>query len=80
MRAIAIDGYGLENVKLTELADPEPGPNEVVVRMRAAALNHLDLWTLGGTLKIEHTFPHTLGADGAGEIESVGEGVAGIKP
>ncbi|MGH2734398.1 MAG: alcohol dehydrogenase catalytic domain-containing protein [Actinomycetota bacterium] len=80
MRAIAIDGYGLENVKLIELADPEPGPNDVVVRMRAAALNHLDLWTLGGTLKIPHTFPHTLGADGAGEIESVGEAVAGIKP
>ena len=80
MRAIAIHGYGLENVSLTDIQAPEPGRGEVVVRLRAAALNRLDLWTLTGSLKIEHRFPHTLGADGAGEIESVGDGVSGLKP
>jgi len=80
MKVIAIDGYGLDNVSLTEVPAPEPAPGEVVVRLRAAALNRLDLWTLSDALKIEHSFPHTLGADGAGEIESVGEDVEGIKP
>jgi NADPH:quinone reductase-like Zn-dependent oxidoreductase len=79
MKTIAIDGYGLDNVALTELPDPEPGPGEVVVRLKAAALNRLDVWTLTGALKIEHHFPHTLGADGAGEIESVGADVKGLK-
>ncbi len=79
MKTVAIDGYGIEHVRLTELPDLKPGPGEVVVRIRAAALNRLDLWTLSGDLKIEHDFPHVLGADGAGEIASVGEGVKGLK-
>jgi NADPH:quinone reductase-like Zn-dependent oxidoreductase len=80
MKAIAIDGYGFENVVLRELDDPSPGPGEVRVRLQAAALNRLDLWTLGGTLGIEHDFPHVLGADGAGEIDALGEGVKAPKP
>jgi NADPH:quinone reductase-like Zn-dependent oxidoreductase len=80
MKAIALTGYGHENVSLQEVADPEAGPGEVVVRLKAAALNHLDLFTLSGVLGIEHDFPHVLGADGAGEIDSVGEGVKGLKP
>lgn len=81
MRALAIEGYGGPEVaKVVELDDPTPGHGEVVVRMEAAALNHLDLWTVGGTLGIEHRFPHILGADGAGEVAAVGDGVAtGIK-
>lgn len=81
MKAIAIDDYGLEHVSFREVDDPEPGSGEVVVRIRAAALNRLDLWTLSGVLGIEHAFPHVLGADGAGEIESVGDASPkGIKP
>ncbi|MGH2819033.1 MAG: zinc-binding dehydrogenase [Actinomycetota bacterium] len=81
MKALAIDDYGLEKVSLRDVEDPAPGAGEVVVGVRAAALNHLDLWTLSGALGIEHSFPHVLGADGAGEVEEVGEGVAsGIKP
>ena len=48
------------------------------MRIRAGALNHLDLWTLTGTLAIEHEFPHVLGADGAGEIAGRGDGVTGL--
>lgn len=80
MRALTIDGYGLDHVALVEMDDPVPGREEVVADVRAAALNHLDLWTLSGALGIPHEFPHTLGADGAGVIAEVGEEVTGIKP
>src|SRR5665809_4579 len=46
MKEIAINEYGLENVTLMDLPEPEAGRGEVVVRLRAAALNRLDLWTL----------------------------------
>jgi NADPH:quinone reductase-like Zn-dependent oxidoreductase len=77
MKAIAIDGYGLDRVGLVDVPDPQPRPGEVVVEVRAAALNHLDLWTVSGSLGIEHDFPHVLGADGAGEIAALGQGVKG---
>src|SRR5918999_1809143 len=80
MKAIAITGYGLENAVVIEFDDPAPGPGQVSVRVRAAALNRLDLWTAGGTLKIEHEFPHILGADAAGEVEALGDGVRGPRP
>ena len=79
MKAIVIHDYGLDNVSVAEVEDPAPGPGEVLVRVRAAALNHLDLWTLKGTLGIEHHFPHVLGADAAGEIAALGEGVRAPK-
>lgn len=81
IRALTIDGYGIENVAVRDVPRPEPGPGEVTVAMRAAAFNHLDLWTLRGALKIEHHFPHVLGADGAGVIDAAGAGVApGFRP
>jgi NADPH:quinone reductase-like Zn-dependent oxidoreductase len=80
MRAVAIDGYGMDAVGIVDLPDPQPGPGEVTVRVRAAALNHLDLWTLSGALKISHEFPYVLGADAAGEIAATGEGVRGLQP
>jgi NADPH:quinone reductase-like Zn-dependent oxidoreductase len=78
MKALAMNGYGLDQVGLVELPSPDPGPGEVLVRVHAAALNHLDLWTSSGSLKIEHRFPHVLGADGAGEVEALGEGSGGV--
>ncbi|MDQ3951694.1 MAG: zinc-binding dehydrogenase [Actinomycetota bacterium] len=77
MRALTIDGYGLENVALRDVPAPEPRAGEVTVAVKAAALNHLDLWTLRGSLKVEHHFPHVLGADGSGVVEAVGDGVPG---
>lgn len=82
MRALAIeDQQGVGSARVMEVADPRPGRDEVVVSVRAAALNHLDLWTVSGSLDIPLEFPYVLGADGAGEIDAVGDGVAaGIKP
>jgi NADPH:quinone reductase-like Zn-dependent oxidoreductase len=70
----------LDNVAVVEVPDPAPGPGDVTVRVEAAALNHLDLWTVEGALGIEYELPHVLGADGAGIIEATGADVVGLKP
>ena len=81
VKALTMSGHGgPEVVELLDLPEPEPGRSEVTVRMKAAALNHLDLWTLGGLPGQELHFPHVLGADGAGEVLAIGEGVTGIRP
>ncbi|HLQ69266.1 MAG TPA: zinc-binding dehydrogenase [Gemmatimonadales bacterium] len=50
------------------------------VAIRAAALNHLDLFVVQGLPGSPHSFPHIVGADGAGVVESVGQGVVGLQP
>ena len=67
---------GADNVRVEAFELPEPGPGQVRVGLRAAALNHLDLFVLEGIPGIELPLPHVLGADGAGVVEAVGEGVA----
>jgi NADPH:quinone reductase-like Zn-dependent oxidoreductase len=80
VKALTMSGFGgLEEVSVVDLPEPRPGPGEVTLRMRAAALNHLDLWTLGGLPGQDLRFPHVLGADGAGQILEVGEGVSGLR-
>jgi len=54
-----------------------PGPREVLVRVRAVALNHVDLWVRRGLPNVKYVFPHRLGADIAGEIEALGPGATG---
>jgi NADPH:quinone reductase-like Zn-dependent oxidoreductase len=79
VRAVRIheDG-GPEVLVLEEAPDPVPGPGEVLVRLRASALNHLDLWIRKGLPSVPK--PRILGADGAGIVEALGEGVAGFEP
>ncbi len=80
MRAVVIDEYGgPDEVSVQDLPDPRPGPGEVVVRVAAAALNRLDIWTLSGSLGFPLEFPHILGADAAGEIDVLGEGVKALR-
>jgi NADPH:quinone reductase-like Zn-dependent oxidoreductase len=77
MKAAAIRAHGgPEVVNVEELPDPSPGPGEVVVHVKAAAVNHLDLWVCRGWAGLKLTFPHVLGSDAAGVVESVGAGVA----
>lgn len=80
MKAIAITDYGLDNAGLVDVPDPSLGPGEISVKVRAAGLNRLDIWTASGTLPIEHKFPHVLGADAAGEVLELGEGVRAPAP
>ena len=74
MKAIRIheDG-GPEVLRYEDAPDPEPGPGEVLVRLRAASLNHLDLWIRKGLPSAPK--PRILGADGAGLREDTGERV-----
>lgn len=58
---------------------PEPGPREVRIRVRAAALNHIDIWARRGLPHVRYEFPHRLGADVAGEVEALGPGAVGAK-
>lgn len=77
MKAIRIheDG-GPEVLRYEDVPDPVPGPGEVLVRLRAASLNHLDVWVRKGLPSVRK--PHILGADGAGVVEQLGDGVAGL--
>jgi NADPH:quinone reductase-like Zn-dependent oxidoreductase len=79
VRAVRIheDG-GPEVLVLEEAPDPVAGPGEVLVRLRASALNHLDIWIRKGLPSVPK--PRILGADGAGVVEALGEGVSGFEP
>ncbi|MCI0520119.1 MAG: zinc-binding dehydrogenase [Chloroflexi bacterium] len=68
---------GPEVLHVEELPTPQPKPGEVLVRLKAAALNRLDLWVRNGWPGIQLEYPHIPGADGAGEVASLGEGVSG---
>jgi NADPH:quinone reductase-like Zn-dependent oxidoreductase len=62
---------------LEEAPDPAVGPGEVLVRLRASALNHLDVWIRKGLPSVPK--PRILGADGAGLVEALGDGVTGFE-
>jgi NADPH:quinone reductase-like Zn-dependent oxidoreductase len=80
MKAAYIVGHGgVEDIRVGEVGTPEPGVGEVRVAMKAAALNHLDLFVIGGMPGLELPMPHVLGADGAGVVDAVGEGVTSWK-
>lgn len=71
---------GPEVLRVGELPDPEPGHREALVRVRAAALNHLDLWARRGLPGLELEMPHIGGSDIAGVVEATGPGVDGWEP
>ncbi|MBX3179865.1 MAG: alcohol dehydrogenase catalytic domain-containing protein [Candidatus Hydrogenedentes bacterium] len=80
MKAIGIQNHGsLEQVRVLELPEPVAAPGEVVVAVRAAALNHLDIWMRIGRAGVELPLPHVLGSDASGVVASVGAGVTGWK-
>lgn len=79
MKAIVYQQHGgPEVLELVELPAPLPGRGEVQVRLRAAALNRMDLWVRAGWRGLQLALPHIPGADGAGEISALGEGVVGL--
>jgi NADPH:quinone reductase-like Zn-dependent oxidoreductase len=81
MRAVVIEEHGgPERLRIVERPDPEPGPGQVRVRIRAAALNHLDLWVRHGIPGVRYPLPLVPGCDGAGLVDALGPGVAGLEP
>lgn len=81
MRALAIRAYGGPD-QLAVLDLPRPtvqDPHDVVVAIRAGALNHLDLFVLEGLPGVRHTFPHVVGCDAAGVVDAIGAGVTRVR-
>jgi len=75
MKAIVVHEFGgPEAMRLEELPDPSPGPNEVVVRIKAAGVNPVDTYIRSGAHAVKPELPYVPGSDGAGEIEAVGAG------
>jgi len=71
---------GPEAIVIEEIADPLPGPDEVVVRVRAAALNFLDTLITRGKYQFKPELPFSPAAEIAGVVETVGTGVSDLKP
>jgi NADPH:quinone reductase-like Zn-dependent oxidoreductase len=79
VRAVEIrGGWGLDNLVPTERPDPEPGPGQVVVRVRAVSLNYRDLLTVRGSYNPKQKLPLIPCSDGAGEVEAIGEEVTRV--
>jgi NADPH2:quinone reductase len=80
MRAWLMDSYdGFENLRLGEVPDPEAGPDQVLLRVRFAALNPADAFLAQALYPAKPTLPHILGRDGVGEVVGVGAGVSNVK-
>ncbi len=73
MQAVVLREHGgPEVLREEQLPIPQPGPGEVLVRVRAVALNHMDLWVRKGGPAFKLEYPHRLGCDMAGEIAGAG--------
>jgi NADPH:quinone reductase-like Zn-dependent oxidoreductase len=70
---------GPEVLQFTDVLDPEPRHNEVLVRVRACALNHLDLWVRRGLPNVPIPLPHIPGSDVAGEVAEIGSEVTTVR-
>ena len=85
MKAVQIDAYGgPENMVLREIATPEPGPGEALVRLEYAGVNYTDVYNRNGMYATSHTYanapPFTLGREGGGVVDRVGPDVDSVAP
>jgi len=79
MKALAFNEFGgPDKLRLQDVPDPKPGANEVIVRVHACALNHLDLFVREGIPALKTPLPFWTGCDIAGEIAELGAGVTGL--
>jgi len=78
MKAAVIHGFGGPEVfRYEDVPQPEPGPGELVIKVAACGINRYDLYMRMGAVFTDIEFPHVLGADVAGTVAGVGEGVSG---
>lgn len=80
MKAVTFNQHGGPDVlNLADVADPQISANEVLIEVRACALNHLDVWVRGGMPGIQIPLPHILGNDIAGIVREAGELVSWVR-
>jgi NADPH:quinone reductase-like Zn-dependent oxidoreductase len=80
MKAVIFSQHGgTEVLRYTDVPEPKAGPNDVLVRVRACALNHLDIWVRRGMPGVSIPLPHIGGSDIAGEVAAVGGEVTHIR-
>ncbi len=81
VKAVRIhESGGPESFVYEEAPDPEAGPNDVLVRVRACALNHLEAWAAKTRPGTAYAEPRLLGSDISGVVESVGSAVSAVEP
>ncbi|MBN1344099.1 MAG: zinc-binding dehydrogenase [Phycisphaerae bacterium] len=79
MKAAVIHEHGdLDRIGVEDIAPPRPGPGEVVVEVRSAGLNHLDIWVRKGRPGMALAMPHVLGSDAAGVVVELGSEAVGL--
>jgi len=80
MKAVTFHKHGgPEQLQYEDVPDPQIGPREVLIRVKACALNYLDIWIRQGIPAYQVNLPHISGCDVSGIVESVGEGVNDIQ-
>ena len=80
MRAWLMDSYeGVEKLRLGEVPDPQPGPGQLLLRIKFAALNPADAFLAQAMYPAKPSLPHILGRDGVGEVVAVGPGVGNVR-
>ncbi len=80
MRAWHISSFGIDSLDFVERPTPEPGPGEVLVKVRAVSFNYRDLLMVKGIYNPKLRLPRIPCSDGAGEVVAVGDGVTAFKP
>jgi NADPH:quinone reductase-like Zn-dependent oxidoreductase len=80
MKAVELQGFGIDNLQVVERVKPQPAAGQVLVQIKAVSLNYLDLALVQGSYNPSLAMPFTPGADGAGEIVATGAGVKQWQP
>ena len=83
MKAVAVTGFGgPEKLALIEVAPPEPGPGEALVKLDYAGINFIDIYMRSGHYARSHTYqtplPMVIGMEGAGSVAALGAGANGV--